>query len=140
MDDSKRRDSQVATIGLEVRHPELTFATPDYDVSTLGNELTAISEPFRREIVGAWRIMHGSTASCFGLATGARAQPDGSVASNGRLPYRVGGPDRYKVMTLATDEFIRRFLIHVLPKGFHRIRHYGLFAKAACADNIARAR
>ncbi|MGC1941168.1 MAG: IS91 family transposase, partial [Pseudolabrys sp.] len=44
--------------------------------------------------------------------------------------YRVEGPDRYKVMTLATDEFIRRFLIHVLPKGFHRIRHYGLFAKA----------
>jgi hypothetical protein len=43
-------------------------------------------------------------------------------------------------MTLATDEFIRRFLIHVLPKGLHRIRHYGLFAKGACADNIARAR
>jgi hypothetical protein len=41
-------------------------------------------------------------------------------------------------MTLATDEFIRRFLIHVLPKGLHRIRHYGLFAKGACADNIAR--
>jgi hypothetical protein len=54
--------------------------------------------------------------------------------------YRLEGPDRYKVMTLATDEFIRRFLIHVLPKGFHRIRHYGLFAKAAGADNIARAR
>src|SRR3974390_2888181 len=43
-------------------------------------------------------------------------------------------------MTLATDEFIRRFLIHVLPKGLHRIRHYGLFAKGSCADNIARAR
>ncbi|SDH07579.1 Putative transposase [Bradyrhizobium sp. Rc2d] len=43
-------------------------------------------------------------------------------------------------MTLATDEFIRRFLIHVLPRGLHRIRHYGLFAKGACADNIARAR
>jgi hypothetical protein len=43
-------------------------------------------------------------------------------------------------MTLATDEFIRRFLIHVLPKGLHRIRHYGLFAKGTCADNIARAR
>ena len=43
-------------------------------------------------------------------------------------------------MTLATDEFIRRFLIHVLPKGFHRIRHYGLFAKSSCADNVARAR
>ena len=54
--------------------------------------------------------------------------------------YRLEGPDRYKVMTLATDEFIRRFLIHVLPKGLHRIRHYGLFAKAACADNIAHAR
>jgi Putative transposase len=54
--------------------------------------------------------------------------------------YRLEGPDRYKAMTLTTDEFIRRFLIHVLPKGLHRIRHYGLFAKAACADNIARAR
>jgi len=54
--------------------------------------------------------------------------------------YRIEGRDRYKRMTLATDEFIRRFLIHVLPKGFHRIRHYGLFAKGSCADNIARAR
>ena len=54
--------------------------------------------------------------------------------------YRIEGRDRYKQMTLTTDEFIRRFLIHVLPKGLHRIRHYGLFAKGACADNIARAR
>jgi hypothetical protein len=54
--------------------------------------------------------------------------------------YRIEGRDRYKQMTLATDEFIRRFLIHVLPKGLHRIRHYGLFAKGACATNIARAR
>jgi predicted Zn-ribbon and HTH transcriptional regulator len=54
--------------------------------------------------------------------------------------YRIKGRDRYKRMTLTTDEFIRRFLIHVLPKGLHRIRHYGLFAKGACADNIARAR
>ena len=54
--------------------------------------------------------------------------------------YRVGDRDRYKRMTLATDEFVRRFLIHVLPSRFHRIRHYGLFAKSACADNIARAR
>jgi Putative transposase len=43
-------------------------------------------------------------------------------------------------MTLATDEFIRRFLIHVLPAGFHRIRHYGLFANGARAENIGRAR
>src|SRR5674476_468218 len=42
--------------------------------------------------------------------------------------YRAKGRQRAKVMTLASDEFIRRFLIHVLPHGFHRIRHYGLFA------------
>jgi len=54
--------------------------------------------------------------------------------------YRIKGRDRYKLMTLTTDEFIRRFLIHVLPRGFHRIRHYGLLARAACADNIAHAR
>jgi Putative transposase/Transposase zinc-binding domain len=54
--------------------------------------------------------------------------------------YRIEGPGRYKTMTLATDEFIRRFLIHVLPKGFHRIRHYGLLANGNRADNIARAR
>ena len=52
--------------------------------------------------------------------------------------YRIEGPDRYKTITLATDEFIRRFLIHVLPKGFHRIRHYGLFANGNRAANIAR--
>ena len=45
-----------------------------------------------------------------------------------------------KVMTLAIDEFIRRFLIHVLPSGFHRIRHYGLFANGGRAENITRAR
>jgi putative transposase/transposase-like zinc-binding protein len=54
--------------------------------------------------------------------------------------YRADGRARYKRMTLATSEFIRRFLIHVLPKGFHRIRHYGLFASGVRADNIARAR
>jgi Putative transposase/Transposase zinc-binding domain len=54
--------------------------------------------------------------------------------------YRADGRARYKVMTLATNEFIRRFLTHVLPKGFHRIRHYGLLAKSACANTLARAR
>ena len=53
--------------------------------------------------------------------------------------YRIEGPGRYKTMTLDTHEFIRRFLIHVLPKGFHRIRHYGLLAGNRAA-NIARAR
>ena len=54
--------------------------------------------------------------------------------------YRIEGPERYKVMTLATHEFIRRFLIHVLPAGFHRIRYYGLLASGKRAENIARAR
>lgn len=54
--------------------------------------------------------------------------------------YRAKGRERQKVMTLANDEFIRRFLIHVLPSGFHRIRHYGLFANGGRAENLARAR
>jgi hypothetical protein len=54
--------------------------------------------------------------------------------------YRVEGPGRYTTMTLATGEFIRRFLLHVLPKGFHRIRHYGLLAGTAKAEMVAKAR
>lgn len=54
--------------------------------------------------------------------------------------YRRNGRERLRAMTLALDEFIRRFLLHVLPKGFHRIRHYGLLASATCKANIARAR
>jgi len=54
--------------------------------------------------------------------------------------YRVEGPDRYKTMTLPVDAFIRRFLNHVLPKRFHRIRHYGLLANGNRAANVARAR
>jgi hypothetical protein len=54
--------------------------------------------------------------------------------------YRVEGPTRDKSMTLPTQEFIRRFLIHVLPKGFHRIRHYGLFASGDRVANLERAR
>jgi hypothetical protein len=54
--------------------------------------------------------------------------------------YRFEGREQYKTMTLAPDEFIRRFLTHVLPKGFHRIRHYGLLASAARQANIARVR
>jgi Putative transposase/Transposase zinc-binding domain len=54
--------------------------------------------------------------------------------------YRRSGDERYRTMTLDPGEFMRRFLLHVLPKGFHRIRHYGLLASAGCAANIARAR
>jgi len=54
--------------------------------------------------------------------------------------YRVKSGDRQKVMRLATPEFIRRFLIHVLPDNFHRIRHYGLLASSARKANIRKAR
>ena len=54
--------------------------------------------------------------------------------------YRAKARARYKTMTLAADEFMRRFLLHVLPAGFHRIRHYGLIANAERRHNLARAR
>jgi len=50
--------------------------------------------------------------------------------------YRDKGRTRYKTMTLSTEEFMRRFLLHVLPSGFHRIRHYGLLANAGRKKNI----
>jgi hypothetical protein len=53
---------------------------------------------------------------------------------------RIDGPGRYTTMTLATSEFIRRFLIHVLPKGLHRIRHYGLLANGNRVANLSRMR
>ncbi len=54
--------------------------------------------------------------------------------------YRTAGATRYKTMTLSTDEFMRRFLLHVLPSGFHRIRHYGLIANTGRRENLARVR
>jgi hypothetical protein len=54
--------------------------------------------------------------------------------------YRRDGADRQQVMTVATDEFIRRFLLHVLPRGFHRMRHYGLLAGSARKAGLALAR
>ena len=54
--------------------------------------------------------------------------------------YRSKGRTRYKTMTLEASEFMRRFLLHVLPSGFHRIRHYGLLASAHRRDDIATAR
>ena len=65
---------------------------------------------------------------------------DGKTIAFKVKDYRVDGPGRYKTMTLAAHEFIRRFLLHVLPKGFHRIRHYGLLASGVKAGNLARMR
>jgi hypothetical protein len=65
---------------------------------------------------------------------------DGARATFKWKDYRAESQARQKLMSLDAHEFIRRFLLHVLPDGFHRIRHYGLFANAARADNIAKAR
>jgi hypothetical protein len=54
--------------------------------------------------------------------------------------YRRDGAERYATMTLSAEEFIRRFLLHVLPRGFHRIRHYGLLAASSRKASLARAR
>ena len=54
--------------------------------------------------------------------------------------YRRNGAERQQLMTLTADEFIRRFLLHVLPKGFHRIRHYGLLASGTRKAHLERAR
>ena len=65
---------------------------------------------------------------------------DGKTVAFRVKNYRVDGRARYTTMTLDVAEFIRRFLLHVLPKGFHRIRHYGLLATGVRAENIDRAR
>jgi hypothetical protein len=65
---------------------------------------------------------------------------DGAGVTFRYKDYRRSGPQRQQVMTLDAHEFIRRFLLHVLPHGFHRIRHCGLFASATRKANIARVR
>jgi len=65
---------------------------------------------------------------------------DGSGVTLRYKDYRRDGAERQRVMTLATDEFIRRFLAHVLPRGFHRIRHYGLLAASSRKASLALAR
>jgi hypothetical protein len=65
---------------------------------------------------------------------------DGERVTFKSKDYRANSAARYKLMTLEADELIRRFLIHVLPSRFYRIRHYGLFANANRAYNIALAR
>ncbi len=65
---------------------------------------------------------------------------DGTRVAFRYKDYRRDGAERQRTMTLPADEFIRRFLLHVLPKGFHRIRHYGLLASAGHKAQVARAR
>jgi len=65
---------------------------------------------------------------------------DGNGVTFRYKDYRRDGAARQQVMTLATGEFIRRFLLHTLPRGFHRIRHYGLLASTTWKESLARAR
>jgi predicted Zn-ribbon and HTH transcriptional regulator len=65
---------------------------------------------------------------------------DGAHVSFRYKDYRADGAERQKIMTLGVDEFIRRFLLHVLPDGFHRIRHVGFLANGARVAAIAKAR
>src|SRR5713101_1193876 len=86
-----------------------------------------------------WPI-YRSTPNRIAISNSRLVTFDDTSVTFGWKDYRANGRDRAKVMTLAIDEFIRRFLIHVLPGGFHRIRHYGLLANGGRADNIAQAR
>ena len=76
------------------------------------------------------------------ISNGRLISADASAVAFKYKDYRIEGPDRYKIMTLEPGEFIRRFLMHVLPKGFHRIRHYGLLTNGCDtrAEKLARAR
>jgi hypothetical protein len=74
------------------------------------------------------------------IANSRLAAFDGERVSFKWKDYRLNGAARQKLMTLDAHEFIRRFLLHVLPDGFHRIRHYGLFANGGRSDNVAKAR
>ena len=62
------------------------------------------------------------------IANSRLLRTDGRTVTFRVKNYRANGRARYTTMTLDVSEFIRRFMLHVLPKGFHRIRHYGLFA------------
>ena len=74
------------------------------------------------------------------ISNGRLLNSDGKTVTFRVKNYRVDGVARNTTMTLDIAEFIRRFLLHVLPKGQHRIRHYGLFANGTRVDNIALAR
>jgi Putative transposase/Transposase zinc-binding domain len=116
-----------------------------------GNAFAAVLKPLRRKswFVYAKRPFAGPKAVLAYLARYTHRVAISNtrlIAHDGRgvtfryKDYRADNLAQRKVMTLGTDEFIRRFMLHILPKGFHRIRHYGLFASTGRAANIARLR
>jgi hypothetical protein len=141
------RSRQPAPAQGDERHRELPQRSPLVDAKSFAAFLAPLSK--KRWFVYAKRPFAGPKAV---LAYLSRYTHRVAI-SNHRLiavdqhsvtfqvkNYRIEGPGRYTTMTLDVGEFIRRFLIHVLPKGFHRIRHYGLFASGNRAETIAQAR
>ena len=114
------------------------FFSVTLDRPEVTKRLTFVAEPRRIPIV----LSPEEVARFLEAAPGPKYKAALSAAYGAGL--RVSEVVALKVsdidLTLAPDEFIRRFLIHVLPDGFHRIRHYGLFANSHRAQNIARAR
>jgi hypothetical protein len=120
-----------ATSGAQRRPPILEKLTKTYGLESFG-QIEAIRYTFNAEAPG----LNVSRLSTW--------EPKTPLDERGVTfrykDYRRDGQARYRTMTLSADEFIRCFLLHVLPKAFHRIRHYGLLASAGCKANIARAR
>jgi hypothetical protein len=125
-------------------HPHVHMIVPGGGISLDGRRwrscrpgfflpVRVLSRLFRRLFLERLLAAHAANRLKFFGAHAALANPRAFAAY--LAPSR-----KAKTMTLATTEFIRRFLIHVLPSGFHRIRHYGLFASGSRIDNIARAR
>ena len=87
-----------------------------------------------------WRAGCVTKGACPVREEATRDRPPNGGATLVAYFHRHIGADRQQVMTLGVDEFIRRFLLHVLSRGFHRIRHYGLLASSAHKASLARAR
>ena len=105
--------------------------------------IAAYSDALIDELKSADVVVLGLPMYNFGIPSQLKAYFDHIARAGVTFRYKDylrGGPERQRVMALAPHEFIRRFLLHVLPHGFHRIRHYGLLASFARKADIARAR
>jgi hypothetical protein len=140
----------LAELGKAYRAGELRFFTDHSDLAD-PHAFTDWLKPLRRQewVVYAKRPFAGPEA----VLTYLSRYTHRVAITNSRLltldesgvtfkwkDYRDKGRTRHKTMTLGTDEFIRRFLIHVLPRGFHRIRYYGWMANTSRVDKLVQAR
>lgn len=122
------------------------FFTQTLDRPDLARRLVRLSHPRKLPVVlsrdEVARLLNATTCLKHqaALSVGRLIALDESGVTFRYKDYRRDGADRQQVMTLAPDEFIRRFLLHVLPRGFHRIRHYGLLAGSARKASLTLAR